>query len=233
MILFQVNKVQDIFLEKLQAGGEISPFLFCDTHLELLHQQIHVTFESCKIQFWLDNQSIFSLWDTWETLKIEEVKQFLSQTQTRPRFAFQIFYIERFSRMTPQAQNACLKFLEEPGEGNIVILTNQTESWILETILSRVQKYTFFTTQATSIHQFFHEMIHSRIQKSSDELIRYFFSAKLEKQEYIDFLQSLLIYMIQKAEMLEWLDELQEDIQGVVQHNLQGRYVVDKWILRI
>lgn len=137
------------------------------------------------------------LLDTGETLKIEEVKQFMTQAQNKPRFAFQIFYIERFSRMTPQAQNACLKFLEEPGEGNIVILTNPSEAGILETILSRVQNYTFFSGEHTQTHQFFHDMIVSHTQKKSDELVRYFFSAKLEKQEYLAFLQTVLSYIMQ------------------------------------
>lgn len=232
MIYSKVNNIENILWEKIQAGGEISPFLFCSQNLELLHEQLIRTFSSLRAQFWLDTQSIFMLYDTWETIKIEEVKQFLLHAQTKPRFAFQIFYIESFSRMTPQAQNACLKFLEEPGEGNIVILTNQTESWILETILSRVQKYIIFSKNSISGSQFFYDMISNSRKKRSDELVRYFFGAKLEKQEYVLFLQTLLSYYLEHREMFDSLDELQEDIQGILQNNLQARYIVDKWILR-
>jgi DNA polymerase III delta prime subunit len=62
----------------------------------------------------IDTQSLFHLQDTGEALKIDEVKRFLSQGSVRPRFAFQVFFIENISRMTLQAQNACLKFFEEP-----------------------------------------------------------------------------------------------------------------------
>jgi len=76
-------------------------------------------------------------------------------------------------------------------------------------------------------------MISNSRKKRSYELVRYFFGAKLEKQEYVLFLQTLLSYYLENTEMLNFLDELHEDIQGVMQNNLQARYIVDKWILRV
>jgi hypothetical protein len=157
----------------------------------------------------------------------------MQNAEIRPRFAFQIFYIEWLSRMTPQAQNACLKFFEEPKEGNIIICTDISTSWILDTILSRVQYNIFHYPQIEEKNIFFSSLIRSSFAWDSSQLIEYFFSKKLEKQQYIDFLKVFLYFLIEKNMFWEYLDELQEDISGVIKNNLQGKYVVDKWILRL
>lgn len=90
-------------------------------------------------QFQIDKNSLFVLEDTGESIKIEEIRKFLSSANEKPRFLFQVFIIENISRLTLQSANACLKFLEEPGFGNIIFLTNQSEAEVLDTILSRVQ----------------------------------------------------------------------------------------------
>ena len=87
-------------------------------------------------------------------------------------------------------------------------------------------------------------MIESHASKTSDELVRYFFSGKYEKQEYVEFLKSLVAFIANSPhptplsqgrgdELQVMLDELHEDMNGIMRHNLQGRYVVDKWIMRL
>jgi DNA polymerase III delta prime subunit len=83
--------------------------------------------------------------------------------------------------MTTQSQNACLKFFEEPGAGNIVILTNQNESGILETLLSRLQVIRENSFSLHKKNEFYLSMIESHIAKKNDELIIFFFSGKFEK----------------------------------------------------
>jgi len=78
--------------------------------------------------------------------------------------------------MTTQAANACLKFFEEPGEGNIIFLTSASESGILDTILSRVQICELHKNSLREENTFYLSMIASHISASSDELVRYFFS---------------------------------------------------------
>ncbi len=228
-----MSSIYDILVEKMQKGGEISPFLFLASNLELLHSDIEISLKQICSTFLFDAQSIFFLRDSGESLKIETIKTFLRQAEVRPRFAFQIFVIEHISRMTSQSQNACLKFFEEPGEWNIVILSNPSESGILETILSRIQTITFGSQKTFEKNAFFFSLIESHIAKKSPELIQYFFSAKLEKQEYGDFLRTLLLYIIETGNYLDLIDELQEDITGVLKNNLQGRYIVDKYIIKI
>lgn len=55
-------------------------------------------------------------------------------------------------------------------------------------------------------------MIDAHVLKTSDELIRYFFSGKLEKGEYLEFLKTLVDYISEKKTYIHILDELHEDI---------------------
>lgn len=215
----------------INKKGEVSPFLFLSQNLEILHSEIEWFIRELLLKNNIDMQSLFHLQDTGEALKIGEIKTFLAQWDIRPRFAFQVFFIENISRMTLQAQNACLKFFEEPGEGNIIFLTSQSESGILETILSRVQIISSWSTPVSQKNDFYFSMIDSHISKSSDELVRYFFSGKYEREEYVDFLKTLIAYIAQKWVYIHLLDELHEDIWGVLKNNLQGKYIVDKYIM--
>lgn len=215
----------------IRKGGEISPFLFLGQNLEILHHDLELYLQNLLKEYEIDSQSLFTLKDLGENLKIAEVKNFLTAWEVRPRFAFQIFFIEDISRMTPQAQNACLKFFEEPGEWNIIVLTASNTSWVLETILSRVKMYTLHSGGWSLGNEFYYSLISSHVKEKSDELVRYFFSGKYEKQEYITFLESLIVFISDTKEKAHLLDEIHEDISGIMKNNLQGRYIVDKYIM--
>ena len=224
----------------IQKGEQTAPFLFLWDNLELLHWELLWDIRMLLKKYEIDIQSLFHLEDDGANIKISEVKNFLSHGDIRPRFAFQVFFIENISRMTTQAQNACLKFFEEPWVGNIIILTNTSKSWILDTILSRVQiisssqSLTFtFSQKRDNTQSFYHSLIESHISKSSNELVRYFFSGKYEKDEYVNFLEELIWYIANSGNFLEFLDEIHEDIWGISKNNLQGRYIVDKYIMKL
>lgn len=225
------------FFEKLsdsiQKKGEISPFLFLSHNLEVFHSELRSEIFGLLTKHGIDRQSVFTLEDSPENLKIGEVKKFLTQGDIRPRFAFQIFVIENISRMTIQAQNACLKFFEEPWVGNIIFLTDSSESWILETILSRVQVQDLRKNTSIAKNHFFISMIETHVSGASDELVRYFFSWKYEKQEYVEFLSSLVHYISDTWSFIKTLDELEEDIGWILKNNLQGKYIVDKYIMKL
>lgn len=214
----------------IQKGGENSPFLFLSQNLEILHHELESYLSDVLQKHNVDAQSLFHISDNGENLKIWEVKNFISRGDVKARFWFQIFFIENLSRMTLQSQNACLKFFEEPGEGNIIILTDTSRAWILETILSRVQIIEDNKHIGEEKNDFYFSMIGSYVQKGSDELIRYFFSGKYEKQEYVEFLKTLLMYISENTHYTHLLDELEEDIGGILKNNLQGKYIVDKYI---
>jgi len=225
------------FFDKFRAvknkKGEISPFLFLYDNSELFHSELISNIKELLKHNNIDEQSLFVLPETEEALKIGEVKTFLSQWDIRPRFAFQVFVIENISRMTLGAQNACLKFFEEPWEGNIIFLTNSSESWILETILSRVQIQDMRKWTQTYQNDFYLNLIEKHVSWASDELVRYFFSWKYEKNEYIDFLTTIIAYISRTGKHISLLDELHEDIGGILHNNLSARYITDKYIMKL
>lgn len=227
----EVNNHFEKIQKQIEKGEEISPFLFLSQNLEILHSDVEAFIMELFQAHKIDKQSLFHLSDTWEALKIDEIKRFVAQGDVRPRFAFQIFFIENISRMTLQSFNACLKFFEEPWVWNVIFLTNTSQSGVLETILSRVQEIHISNKQPLRKNDFYISMIQSHITWKSDELIRYFFSGKYEKSEYVDFLKTLLVYVGQSGNKLDMLDEIHEDITGILKNNLQWKYIVDKYIV--
>lgn len=59
---------------------------------------------------------------------------------------------EADSRMTDISQNAFLKILEEPSQSTLFILTCESSSRMLSTVLSRVQVFTLSTKKTTDEH---------------------------------------------------------------------------------
>lgn len=65
--------------KKIQKGGEISPFLFLSSNLEILHHELESYLLALLQERSIDKQSLFHLKDNGENLKISEVKQFIAR----------------------------------------------------------------------------------------------------------------------------------------------------------
>ena len=227
--MIQVVKLQ------LRMKEPKAPFLFLykqspELYYENLYREL---WEVCR-EYSVDNYSIYKLErDDPESHKIQLVKAFVEKWNTMARQAFQVFVFEDFWRLTPQSQNACLKFIEEPWDYNIIILTAPSKKGILDTILSRVQVYSENTFTQLSENPFFISLIKSALEWNKEGLIRYFFSKKLEKQEYIDFLKTLLIYITSNWSHLHLHQKLHDDIVGIESNNFIARSIVDIYILEI
>jgi DNA polymerase-3 subunit delta' len=78
-------------------------------------------------------------------IKIERVRQ-LNKSLSYPPYESQwrVVVMEDIHTMRPEAANCLLKTLEEPPEGNILILTAETSKNVLPTIRSRCQIIPFF-----------------------------------------------------------------------------------------
>ena len=232
------NIILNKIISKIKTGEEISPVLFSGKNPELLNQQVKNIALSLFSEFDVPNINLFTLNDDWETIKILEIKKFLELANTTTPYAFQIFFIENISRMTLPATNSCLKFFEEPGKKNIIFLTNSWEAGVLDTILSRVQFVDLWWASVESKDEFFYSMIDSYI-KGWVDLISYFFRNKLEKAEYIRFLNTIILYSKDNLHSChsvldtESLGELEYDINAVAKNNVNSRWVIDKWILKL
>lgn len=74
------------------------------------------------------------------SIKKEEVSQLMHVMNNKPTESeYKVYIIEAFDKLTPQAENSLLKFLEEPPEKTIAILLTIDKSNILPTIHSRAQ----------------------------------------------------------------------------------------------
>lgn len=121
-------KLIDSIKRQIEKGGEISPFLFLSTNMEILDAEVGSIALALLDDYDISHTQLFSLRDDGESIKIKDMKIFLEKAHRKSSFRFQIFFIENISRMTLKSANAALKFLEEPGEGNIVFLTNNSEA---------------------------------------------------------------------------------------------------------
>ncbi len=218
---------------KIERGEEISPFLFLWQDKNKLNFEIENIVMTLFEKYWVDSSSLFRLNDDGNNIKIEELKNFLSNANQRPRFKFQVFFIENISRFTLKSANSCLKVFEEPWVWNLFFLSNQSEAWILDTIISRVQIVKLNSWISNTRDEFFYSLIDSYIKNSDIRILSYFFTEKLEKENYINFLQTLIIYIKDNFVLVDLLDELEDDINLIQKNNLLPRYVVDKYLLRM
>ena len=79
------------------------------------------------------------------TLSIDVIRHFLIEPVrlTAQRGRGKVFVVREANRMTPQAQNALLKTLEEPPPGSFIILLARSTDAMLETTRSRCQPVRF------------------------------------------------------------------------------------------
>ncbi len=85
------------------------------------------------------------LLDTGEHLSIAEIRTLIERSGQSHDGKHLIVVLENLGRMRPEAMNALLKTLEEPGEGTVFFLTAHHEDDVLPTIRSRCQVHQFHT----------------------------------------------------------------------------------------
>jgi len=227
-----LNNLKNDIEKKINKGEEISPFLFISENVELLNKKVEQFWLEILKDLWINKLNLYKLEDNWETIKISQIKEFLSKIYSTNPEKVQIFIIENIWRFTLQAANSVLKIFEEPWFWNLIFLTNNSDSGILDTILSRVKLYDLKIKSSKIENNFYFDLIRGYL-KWDNNLINYFFKNKLDKQEYINFLKAL-IYLLKNWELnfsVKLLDELYDDINFMETNNSISRNIVDKWIL--
>jgi hypothetical protein len=225
-----INKI----LENINLEQENSPFLFIWENLELVNEEVKSYSLELLKTLEIPNVNLFTLNDDWENIKLNEIKSFIEKSNSKTPYKIQIFLIENFSRMTLQSVNSCLKIFEEPWIQNIFFLTNKSESGILDTILSRVQVVNLESRIPKIKNDFYYNLLIESINnKNSKNLISYFFKNKLEKTEYIIFLNTIIIFIKDNFIFINYLEEINDDINMIEKNNVLAKNIVDKWILNI
>lgn len=228
-----MNNIIETIKIKINKGESISPFLFIGKNLEILNSQINKLWLDLLQEFEIPKVYLYVLEDNNTKIKIKEIKEFIQLSNSIPTYKFQIFFIENIWRLTISASNSLLKFFEEPWTKNIIFTSNIWENNILETIISRVQIVDLWGKNLNKNNDFYLNIIDSHIKNISSELISYFFKNKFEKEEYISFLENLILYWKTNLIFIEYLEEINKDINLIKQNNVNAKYIVDKWILKI
>ncbi|MGE4444261.1 MAG: hypothetical protein AB7E37_04685 [Candidatus Altimarinota bacterium] len=228
------NDIFQKLQEKIDAGGIFQPVLFLGENLELLNSQVKNIIFDLFEYYQIDKNNLYVLSDNNEKIKIQLLREFIAKSNIKSSYAFQVFFIENISRATLESFNAALKFLEEPGMGNIVIVTSQSESSIPETVLSRLQTINLFSSIKNKKNDFFYQLIDEYISQKNTNILKYFFQdKKIEKQDYIDFLETFFLYIKEKMVYVELLDQISESLLLIQKNNVLPKYEIDKLFLKM
>ena len=229
-----INNIVSILTKKINKDEIISPCLFLGQNKELLNSNVkNIALELIKI-YNIPKSYIFIIEDNSENVKISEIKNFFEISNSNPGYKFQIFIIENISRFTLWATNSCLKIFEEPWNKNIILLTNESESWILDTILSRVKIIQVnWLKSLNKRDEYYYSLIKNYKENNNTDIFSYFYKGKLEKEDYLKLLENLILYSKENFEFINLLDEINEDINAIKQNNVLAKYIVDKYLLKI
>lgn len=230
-----LNNFLNSLKNNIKQGEYNSPCLFLWSNLELNNSKIKDISINLLKEYSIPKTYLFILKDNWENIKIKDIKDFIKLSSTKSPYNFQIFFIENISRLTISASNSLLKVLEEPGIQNIFFLSSTWENKVLETILSRVKIINLWWNKNLKKNIFYYELI-EKFRKNKDiEILSYFYKNKLEKEEYIQFLENLIIYFKNNIWDINsnLLFNLDDDINWIKQNNLSAKNIVDKWIMLI
>lgn len=228
-----LNNIENKILKKIELGESLSPFLFVSENIELLNSKIYSFALELLEKLSIPKVNIFVLKDNWESIKISQIKEFLSKMNVSNPYWIQIFIIENISRFTLQAANSSLKQFEEPWKQNLIFLSNSWESQVLDTILSRVQVVDLWLKLQKNDNNFYIDMLKWYLFENNLNLLSYFYKNRLEKQEYINFLY-VIINLIKTWELSldnDLMDDLLDDIELISKNNVLPRGSIDKWIL--
>lgn len=99
---------------------------------------------SCKKAKAGTNPDIVYVKPSGNTIKINQIREIIMNISAKPyENLHRVIIIENGDKMTPEAQDAFLKTLEEPEGNNVFIILTQNHNNLLPTIISRCQVFNF------------------------------------------------------------------------------------------
>jgi hypothetical protein len=112
----------------IKGTSQVSPFLFLGQNIEICNEQIVQIAEEILKEQNIPKTAFFHFQNTDNNIKTKDIKAFIEPSFTQASYGIQIFFIPNISRFTLSSSNSLLKFLEEPSPGNIIFLSNTSES---------------------------------------------------------------------------------------------------------
>lgn len=129
-----------------------------------------------------------------ETVKLLQKKLFLKPIRSKNK----LIVIEDAQLLTPEAQNALLKVLEEPPANTIIILGTETKDALLPTILSRCQIIELEESQKKLSDKTVEELttfIRSLPELSLGERLKQAEQLAKDKEKAITWIQNLILFV--------------------------------------
>lgn len=218
---------------KIKQGASNSPCLFLWSNIELINSKVKDFSNELLNEFGIPKSYLYIFENDSSKIKIKDIKNFVELSKTKSTYKFQIFLIENIWNLTIKAWNSLLKILEEPWVDNIFFLTSTWENSILETILSRVQIINLWNNKILQKSTFYYDLIEKYKKNNNKEIFSYFYLNKLDKEEYIIFLENLILFFKKNISEINLKNiwEIDSDINWIKQNNLLAKNIVDKWLM--
>lgn len=116
------------------------------------------TCDSCVKVSHGNHPDVIGVEPTGSQIRIDQIRDLQRQMIHRPlEGRWRTIVMDRAQDMTPHAANALLKILEEPPEGNVMILIALSTSSLLPTVVSRCQALHFPPLSPSEISRFLQE----------------------------------------------------------------------------
>lgn len=225
------SQVSPHIQELIKKGDRLSPFLFFGKNPEILTPQVEKIARELLELYKIPKSYLFTFPDNGEKIKIKDIQEFIKISHSHSGFPFQIFFIPNISRLTISSSNSLLKFLEESPKHNIILLSNNWENGVLDTVLSRCQTIDLWGTNISKKSAFFQDLLVWVSHWKKDEIVSYFFRNTLEKEEYIEFLYNIIYFWEENNAYQDILKEVFEDIHAIQSNNVIAKNIVYKWLL--
>lgn len=142
--ILKKNKLSHAYLFSADSEDEISIYvkkfvksLFCENNKD----NEFFFCGKCKVckQIEHNNYIDFYTLSVESSIKKDEISHLKEELNIKSSFGKKVYWIQNVDKMTPQAANSILKFLEEPEDNIIAILSTKNLNLVLNTIVSRCQ----------------------------------------------------------------------------------------------
>lgn len=214
-------------LPKIENNEVIPPFLFLWNSLESISLFVQSLIENILQSYHIPKNFFFHLKNSEETIKIDTLREYLRFAYLSTENTYQVFFFENLSRFTKESMSIMLKFLEEPQKYNIIFLSNTQESWILETILSRVQKYHLSFEKEKEYQEHIQKIVTSTLKKDYSLIISFLQNKHTTKQEYIDLLYCFLENCKYDIKNIFLITKIEQSIKNILYQNAIPKYEIE------
>ena len=226
------NKITSI-QKLIEKGEQISPFLFLSNDTNAIHQETQEIISGLQTLYNFPTTSIFEI-DCWvETIKIQDIRKMLEKSHVKSSYNIQIFIIHNISQLTLWSSNGLLKFLEEPWIWNVIFLTNNSESGVLDTVLSRVQIIIIRSKIKTQYSEEVVNFLTEYIEKNDTEILGYYYNKKTQKEDGIIFLYSLIECISRTGKHVDLLNNIENSLNGLGSNNFVAKFIIDQYLIEL